>query len=67
MSWHSTRISKLEDAVREAVRFIEAAQMAIMRMKAEDASGESACCTKENAAAKRASMDLSRTLTELRR
>jgi len=54
----------LKDAVTEAHRFIRAAQLALSRDKVEK---ENFYQSREMGAVKRASMDLSRALTEVRR
>lgn len=59
------RIELLTTAIGEAERFIEKARLAIDRL--EDEEYIAITGSKETAAAKRASMDLSRTLSELRK
>ena len=54
----------LEESISEALRFIERADEAITRMKADKYALISG--SKETAAVKRASMDLSRVLSEVR-
>lgn len=58
------KIKVLKDAIAEAERFKRAANNAIKRMR-EDSWAKYGC--KETAAAKRASMDLSNALVEVRR
>lgn len=57
-------IGSINDAVKEAQRFIAAARQAKVRIGREH-SAQYGC--KETAACRRASLDLSRALTELRR
>ncbi len=58
------QIENLTDAISEAHRFIKAATAAKRRLKNDKWVGF--CGSKETGAAKRASMDLSRTLTKIR-
>ncbi len=62
-----SKIDKLQDAINEANRFLDKANAAKARLIAEQDSKYFCYATKEMGAAKRASMDLSRALTELRR
>jgi len=57
-------IEKINKSVLEARRFLKKADEAIKRIKSE---GEYFYCSKETGAVKRASMDLSRELVNLRR
>ncbi len=63
------RIENLNDCIKEAERFIFRAKRARSRIKREtnDSDGCLFFPTKEVAAVRRASMDLTRILTELRR
>lgn len=61
------RVQRLKKAQAEARRFIQASDAAITRFAVENAEKYGAVSTKEFAAAKRSSMDLSRALTELRK
>jgi len=67
MKVNEKQLVALENAVDEAERFIEKAKAALKRINDEDDRGYWCYSSKENAAAKRASMDLSRALTEVRR
>ena len=60
-----TKVVDLEQAKNEAYRFISSADDAIDRLNADKWAYISGC--KEVAAAKRASMDLSRALAEVRK
>lgn len=57
------RLDDIEDAINEAVRFISRARAAHAALKTET---EPFCHSKSFAAAKRASMDLTRALTKIR-
>ena len=57
------KIAKIEAASDEALRFIQKASLWISRLKAD----HYIYATKEGAACKRASMDLTRALADLRR
>jgi len=59
------RITKINNAMYEATRFIGRAKLAHRRLCAE--GGIPYWATKETAACKRASMDLTRALAELRK
>ncbi len=61
------RIEKLEKALSEANRFINLAHKAKDRLEAEANEHYRAYATKEFAAAKRSSLDLTRALAELRK
>jgi len=65
MSYTEHRIAILQEAIAETARFTKAAHSAVKRLK-ED-RGASISGSKETAAVKRASMDLSRALTKVRR
>lgn len=58
------KIDKYQDTINEAKRFIKKAEIAKKKMK-EDRYAVFGC--KETGAAKRASMDLTRSLAELRK
>ena len=58
---------KLGRAILEAKRFLKKANEVLARDIAEESNKWKPWGTKENAACKRASMDLSRTLSELRK
>ena len=58
------RIAKINNAMYEATRFINRAKLAHRRLCAE---GYITWASKETAACKRASMDLTRALAELRK
>jgi hypothetical protein len=57
------RVQQYQEAIDEAERFIRLAGHAVNKLRAKDVYGGS----KETAAAKRASMDLSRALSTLRK
>lgn len=63
-SWIKTRVDNLENAVCEARRFIEKAQAASTALITKQ---ESTYHSPSFAAAKRASMDLTRALADVRR
>ena len=63
MSVNEKYIDNLNAAIREAERFIEKAELAVERIKSEGGYYYSA---KEVASAKRASMDLTRSLVSVR-
>ena len=58
-------LNKLEDALREATRFVIAGQEAIRRLKADKYANIGG--SPETATCRRASMDLTRALAKLRR
>ena len=60
-------LTKLTDAIIEAERFIRRARAAKEELIADKASKEYRCRSNKQAAAKRASMDLSNALAELRK
>lgn len=62
---NNNKVDKLCEAISEAERFIQKAEFAILRLSTDDIATITGC--KEMAAAKRASMDLTRALVELRR
>jgi hypothetical protein len=62
---HSVTLSKLENAISEARRFIVAALEAKARMKSDIYTNISG--SKQTGAAKRASLDLTRALAEMRK
>jgi hypothetical protein len=64
MEFGLDKIASLEEAISEAKRFIKRASEAKERLKAEPEAAWGGC--KEVAAAKRASMDLSRSLVKVR-
>lgn len=62
-----SKIDKLQDAINEAHRFLDKANTAKARLIAEKSQQYGCYSTKEMASAKRASMDLTRSLSELRK
>ena len=57
------QIEKVEEAIYEARRFIDKAELALAKMN----SKKWFCWSKETAACKRSSLDLTRALAELRK
>ena len=64
MNKEDPRITKINNAIYEATRFISRAKVAHRRLCA---GGYTTYASKETASCKRASMDLTRALTELRK
>lgn len=58
---------KIRAAIKESQRFIVAAVKALKRHKSEKNYGYKASSTKEDAACRRSSMDLTRALAEMRK
>lgn len=63
----NNKIQALDEAIREASRFIKKATEAQARLVIESNERYKSASTKEFAAAKRASMDLTRSLVKVRR
>lgn len=61
----NSKIALLQEAKSEAKRFIKKADLAIARLESDNMASISGC--KELASAKRASMDLTRVLAEVRK
>jgi hypothetical protein len=59
------KIGLYEDAIFEAQRFIKKARLAVKEIKRDEYAAMCGC--KETGAAKRSSMDLTRSLSELRK
>ena len=64
-TWEAAKIKKIEIAISEAHRFIQKAAGWKRRLSSDE--GVYVFSSKEGGAAKRASMDLSRSLTDLRK
>ena len=61
------KISKVEKAITEARRFIDKAHPAVAKIKDMQSKGLYFAGSKETAACRRASLDLTRSLAELRK
>ena len=61
------RIEKVEQTIKKATRFLYFADCAIIKMKDMQSRGLYFAGSKETAACRRASMDLTRSLSELRK
>ena len=65
MDHKAKKVEKHKKAIEEALRFIRAAENAIFALQEDNLAYMTGC--KETGAAKRASMDLTRSLAELRK